>query len=333
MFRWIRTPLAGLIAFALCGAAPAAEPYPSKPIRFVLGVGTGGVGDVTMRLFAQQMSKSMGQQIVVDNRPGAGGIAAAMAVIDASPDGYTLLQAGNAAAISASLFKKMPFDVMKDFALVSRTGIFQLAVVATPQSGFNSLADMVAFARKNPRKLNVGTINVGSTQYLAAELFKSMAGIEMQTIPFKSNTLLITSLRANELHLAFELLGPVLAQIKSNSLKALAVGSDLRFPGLPDVRRPAEINDGLSQTIAVGEKAYTAREQLPASWYWDEPLFVGGSDSTVRDGSRLVRDGSWEYRKNWGSAHLRSTPFVALLLLAGMQGISSPGALPFVTTC
>lgn len=235
MFRRIIKLLVCLHAGMSCSAAAAGEIYPSRPIRLVLGVGTGGVGDLTMRLFAQQMSKAMGQQIVVDNRPGAGGVSAAMAVVNANPDGYTLLQAGNAAAISASLFKKLPFDVMKDFIPVSTTGIFQMAVVATPQSGFNTLADMIAYARRNPRKLNIGTINVGSTQFLAAELFKSMLGIEAQTIPFKSNTALITSLRAGELPVSFELLGPVLSQIKSNALKALAVGSDRRFPGLPEV--------------------------------------------------------------------------------------------------
>ena len=240
LYHWVLTGFACLQGLVFQGAAVAAEPYPSRPIRLVLSVGTGGVGDITMRLFAQQMSKTMAQQIVVDNRPSAGGVAAAMAVINANPDGYTLLQAGNAAAISASLFKKLPFDVMKDFIPVSTTGIFQMAVIATPQSGFNSLADMIAFAKKNPRKLNVGTINVGSTQFLAVELFKSMAGIDVQTIPFKSNTALITSLRAGELPVSFELLGPVLAQIKSNSLKALAVASDRRFAGLPEVPTVAE---------------------------------------------------------------------------------------------
>lgn len=235
------TRVACLILAALaCGGAAAAQSYPARPIRLVLGVGTGGVGDITMRLFAQQMSRSMGQQIVVDNRPSAGGVAAAMAVVNANPDGYTLLQAGNAAAISAALFKSLPYDALKDFVQVSTTGIFQLAVVATPESGFTSLTDMLAFAKKNPRKLNIGTITVGSTQYLAAELFKSMAGIETQTVPFKSNTLLITSLRGNELRVAFELLGPVLSHIKSNTLKALAVGSDRRFAGLPDVPTIAE---------------------------------------------------------------------------------------------
>lgn len=224
-----------LTAAAVWSAAAPAQPYPSKPIRLVLNVGTGGVGDITNRIFAQHMSRSLGQQVVVDNRPGAGGVAALSAVVNANPDGYTLVQTGNAAAISASLFKKLPYNVLKDFAQISTLGIFQLGIVVTPESGFNSLGDLIAFARKNPGKLNIGTINIGSTQYLAAELFKSTAKIEAQTVPFKSNTLLFASLRGNELRVAFELLGPVLAPVRNGQLKALAVGSGKRFPGLPDV--------------------------------------------------------------------------------------------------
>jgi len=224
------------LAAALAGSAPlAAQPYPSKPIRLVLNVGTGGVGDITNRIFAQHMSRSLGQQIVVDNRPGAGGVAALSSVVNANPDGYTLVQTGNAAAISASLFKKLPYDVLKDFTQISTLGIFQLGIVVTPESGFNSLGELIAFARKNPGKMNIGTINVGSTQYLAAELFKSTAQIQAQTVPFKSNTLLLASLRGNELRVAFELLGPVLAPVRNGQLKALAVGSSKRFDGLPDV--------------------------------------------------------------------------------------------------
>lgn len=221
--------IASFVAIALWAGVASAQSYPSKPIRLVLGVGTGGVGDVTMRLVAQQMSKSMGQSIVVENRPSA-----------ANPDGYTVLQTGNAAAISVSLFKKLPFDVQKDFTQVSTAGIFQLALVATPDADLATMPDLIAFAKKNPRKLNIGTINVGSTQFLAAELFKSMAGIEAQVVPFRSNTQLITSLIGNELRVAFELLGPVLTHLKGGKLKALAVGSDRRFVSLPDIPTIAE---------------------------------------------------------------------------------------------
>jgi tripartite-type tricarboxylate transporter receptor subunit TctC len=228
--------LAGLLAAAfLVVPAAAQQSFPSKPIRLVLNVGTGGVGDITNRLFAEHMSRSLGQQIVVDNRPSAGGTAAQAAVVNAAPDGYTLVQTGNASAISASLFKKPAYDVLNQFATISTLGIFQMGLVVTPESGFGSLGDLLAYARKNPGKLDIGTINVGSTQYLAAELFKFTAKIEAQTIPFKSNTLLYASLRGNEVRVAFDLIGPLLAQIRGGQLKALAVGSSKRFAGLPDV--------------------------------------------------------------------------------------------------
>lgn len=262
----------GLIALLFAsGALEAAAPYPSRPIRLVLNVGTGGVGDITNRIYAQHMSRSLGQQIVVDNRPSAGGVAALATVVTANPDGYTLVQTGNAAAISASLFKKLPYDVLKDFTQISTLGIFQLGIVVTPESGFNSLGDLLAFARKNPGKLNIGTINVGSTQYLAAELFKSVAGIDAQTVPFKSNTLLHASLRGNELRVAFELVGPVLAPIRNNQMKMLAVGSNKRFAGLPDVPTFSEAGlagfDDVASWTGISAPARTPwrRFQVPRS--------------------------------------------------------------------
>ena len=232
--------IGSFVAIAILAGAAAAQSYPSRPIRLVLNVGTGGVGDVTNRVVAQQMSRGLGQQIVVDNRPSAGGTAAATAVANAAPDGYTLLQTGNAGAISATLFKKLPYDVVRDFTQVSTIGFFELVMLATPESRFASLADVIGYARKNAGKLNVGTINVGSTQFLAAEMLKSMAGINFQIVPFKSNTLLFTALRGNELPVAFEMVGPALTHIRSGHLKAIAVGSDRRYAGLPQVPTIAE---------------------------------------------------------------------------------------------
>ena len=271
---------------AWAGAAVGAErSYPTKPIRLVLNVGTGGVGDVTNRVVAQQLSRSLGQQVVVDNRPSAGGAAAALAVVNAAPDGYTLLQTGNAAAITASLFKKPAYDVLKDLQQISSVGFFELVVVATPESRFASLADVIGYAQKNAGKLNIGTINIGSTQFLAAEMLKSMAGINAQIIPFKSNTLLFTALRGNELPVAIELVGPALVHIRSGALKALAVGSDKRFSGLPQVptiaeagvpgfsvyswtgisapaRTPRPIVDRLAQEIATAVAVPEVRQKL-----------------------------------------------------------------------
>src|SRR5262249_50503225 len=232
--------LACLMACAAGSVAWAADTYPTKPIRLVLNVGTGGVGDVSMRLAAQHMSRNLGQQIVVDNRPSAGGAAAAMAVVNAAPDGYTLLQTGNAAAISASLFKKLPYDVGRDFQQISSISFFELVVLATPESRFTRLADLIAYAQQNAGKLNIGTINVGSTQYLSAELLKSMAGIQAQVVPFKSNTLLLTALRGNELPVTFALVGPALTHLPHGAPKGPALGYQRPLGGAPDARTVAE---------------------------------------------------------------------------------------------
>ena len=239
-----------LLAAVLCATAGAAsaqaastgsgQAYPAKPVKLIVPFAAGGVADITARVLAQKLSDTMRQQVLVDNRPSAGGIIASEAVAKAEPDGYTLLFITNGNAVSATLFKSLPYDTVKDFAPVSTVGFFDLVVLVNAGSKIGSLKDLVQFARANPGKLNIGTINIGSTQNLAAELFKSMAGVDAQVVPFKATPAVVTALRGNDVQAAFEILAPVLPQIRGGAVKALAVTSNRRFVGLPNVPTVAE---------------------------------------------------------------------------------------------
>lgn len=174
-----RSALAAIATSALAAAVPAmADTFPSKPIRIVVPFGAGGVADLTARTVAQKLAESLGQPVIIDNKPGVGGVGAGEAVAKAEPDGHTLLLMSNGTAVSAGLFKTLPFDAQRDFAPVSTLGFFDLAVLGSANAPYKNLGELMAFAKANPGKLNVGTINIGSTQHLAAELFKSRTGLD-----------------------------------------------------------------------------------------------------------------------------------------------------------
>jgi tripartite-type tricarboxylate transporter receptor subunit TctC len=226
-----------LAALAMCLAATtaSAQNFPSKPVRIIVPFGAGGIADITARVLAQKMSENMGQQVIVENRPSAGGIVAAEAVAKADPDGYTLLLVSNGTAVSANLFKSLPYDTVKDFAPVSTAGFFDLVLLANADAPFSNARDLVTYAKANPNKLNIGSINIGSTQNLAAELFKSMAAIDAQVVPFKGTPAVMLALKGGDIQVAVEILGPAMSQIKSGGFKALGVASTRRFAGLPNV--------------------------------------------------------------------------------------------------
>jgi len=156
-------------------------------------------------------------------------------VAHAKPDGYTLLMAGSGTALTSALFTKLPYDLMGDFIHISTLALFDLTLITSTASGLHSVADVVAFAKANPGKLNIGTARVGSTQNVATEMFKSMAGIDAVIVPYKTTGDLISAVRSKDVQVAMEMLPPVLGQIHGKSVKALAVTSSQRFAGLPDV--------------------------------------------------------------------------------------------------
>jgi tripartite-type tricarboxylate transporter receptor subunit TctC len=259
----VRSLLAALLVTA-AGAAPSTssgQAYPTKPAKIVVPFAAGGVADITARVLAQRMSDTMGQQVLVENRPSAGGIVASETVAKAEPDGYTLLFITNGNAVSASLFKSLPYDTVRDFAPVSTVGFFDLVVIVNADSKLSSLAELIQFAKANPGKMNIGTINIGSTQNLAAELFKWTAGIDAQVVPFKATPAVVTALRGNEVHVAFEILAPVLAQIKGGAVRPLAITSSRRFRGLPEV--PTAMEAGLPGYQASSWNGVAAPARTP----------------------------------------------------------------------
>ena len=254
-----RPLLAALLACV--SLAAAAQAFPAKPVRLVVGFAPGGVADITARVVAQKLSEQLGQQVIVDNRPSAGGIVAAEAVAKAEPDGHTLLLMTNGNAVSASLFRALPYDTLADFAPVSTLGFFDVAVVVPADSKIDSVQGLLAVAKANPGKLNIGTINVGSTQNLAAELFKSATALDAIIVPYKGSPAVITALRGHDVQVAFEMLAPVIPQAKGGAVRILAVTSERRFPGLPDVPTVAE--SGVPGYAATSWNAIAAPAKTP----------------------------------------------------------------------
>jgi tripartite-type tricarboxylate transporter receptor subunit TctC len=256
-----RQALAVAAILAMPLGAASAQSYPTKPVKIVVPFGPGGVADITARIVAQKMSQSMGQQVIVDNKPSAGGIVAAQVVLAGEPDGYSLLLLNNGTAISVSLFKSLPYDTVKDFEPVSAVGFFDVLVLVDKNSPMKTVKDLIDTAKKQPDKMNVGAVNIGSTQELTAELFKSTAGLNFTIVPFKTTPALITALSSGEIQVAFEIVAPVLGFVNDGALRPLAVSADTRYAGLPNVPTVAE--SGLPNFNVVAWNAVAAKAGTP----------------------------------------------------------------------
>jgi tripartite-type tricarboxylate transporter receptor subunit TctC len=256
----VRLLLVLLLAAAMFDQAQAQASYPDRPIRIVIGFGPGGLADITMRLVGQKLTELTGQQVVIENRPSAGGIVAASAVTSARPDGYTLFVLSSGIAISRSLLKTMPFDPVSDFAPISTVAYFDLLLLTQAQSPLRTAADVIAAARGNPGQFNVGTINPGSTQNLSAELFKAATGVNMTIIPYRSTPEVLTALLRDDVHVMMESYAALKAPIDDGRVRPIASTGETRSPMLPDV--PTLREEGVAAEV-VGWNALVAPAQTP----------------------------------------------------------------------
>ena len=231
--------IAAILFAALAGQA-SAQDWPQRPLRMLVGFGAGGGTDILARIVAPTMGTALGQPVVIENRPGAGGSIAANQVARSAPDGYTAFMLNNGHAVSAVMISPLPYDPVADFEPVSMVATMPLFILAGPRAGFGSLQGLIEVARLNPGRLNLASVGIGSTQHFAAELFFQTAGIKLVHVPYKGTPNAIAATTSNETQLLVEVAAPVIGQIRGGALNALAVTSSMRFPGLPNVPTVAE---------------------------------------------------------------------------------------------
>ena len=260
-----RIALGGLIAFPLLAtfgsATVLAQAYPTKSVRIILPFGAGGVADVTTRLVADKLGEKMGQRFVVENTPGAGGIAAARATIAGGNDGYTIALLTNGTAISVPLFKALPFDPLKDFTPISSIGYFDIIFVANKDSPYKTLQDFIKAAKASPGKLNVGTIAPGSTQHLTSQLFKSMAGLDYVNVTFRTTGEAMVALLRNDVQMVVEFYAGVRSQLTEGKAIGLAWSGPKPSAVLPNV--PTVAQSGVAGFEVVSWNGFYAPTGTP----------------------------------------------------------------------
>jgi tripartite-type tricarboxylate transporter receptor subunit TctC len=233
-----------IAALALClstaCAGASAQSYPSKPIRMLVGFPTGGGADVAARAIAPRMSERLGQQIVIDNRPGAGSAIASEIVASAVPDGHTLVMIGSSHAVNAALYPKLPFKPADGFDAVVLVATAPVAITAHPATGVRSVKELIAAAKTKPGQLNYGSAGVNGINHLAAELFKRTANVDITLVPYKGVAQALPAVMAGEVQLMFSSLPGAVAAIRNGKIVALAVTSAKRSHAAPDIPTVSE---------------------------------------------------------------------------------------------
>jgi tripartite-type tricarboxylate transporter receptor subunit TctC len=235
--RALGIAVAGLIAGL--GLAPvtgqAAEDYPTKPVKWVVPYTPGGTTDILARIIAQYLSEHLGQQFIIDNRPGAGNNIGTEVVANAPPDGYTLLLVNPANGINATLYKKLPFNFLRDIAPVAGITRVPNVMEVTPTFPAKNVAEFIAYAKANPGKINMASSGNGTSVHLSGELFMAMTGVKMTHVPYRGSAPAITDIIAGTVDVLFDNMPSSIQFIRSSKIRALAVTTDTRSPALPDV--------------------------------------------------------------------------------------------------
>jgi tripartite-type tricarboxylate transporter receptor subunit TctC len=231
-----------------------AQTYPARPVRIIVGFTTGGVADIAARLIGQWLSERLGQQFIVENRPGAATNIATEAVIHASPDGYTLLLVNAANAINATLYDNLKFNFVRDIAPVASIGATPLVMIVNPSLSAKTVSAFIAYAKANPGKINYASGGVGSPPHLAGELFKTMTVVNMTHVPYRGDGAAITDLLGEQVQVFFSTLPGAIEYIRAGNLRALGVTTPMRAEALPDIPTVAESLPGfeVSQWVGVG---------------------------------------------------------------------------------
>lgn len=257
--------LALVIVAAIVGVGPSARaqvPYPSRPVHLIIAYGPGTIGDVSMRILADQLSTRLGQNFVVENRPGAAGITAAEAAATAAPDGYTLLLLGNSYAISTALFKSLPYDVRRDFAPISMVARFDFLVATRKGAAFKSMKDVIASAKAHPGKLTIATLSPGTTQYLAVELLKVVAGIDVTAVPFRSSPEAASALLRGDVDIDMDSYAPLKALLAAGKIDVIATTGRARVGFLTGV--PTVMESGVPDFDVTSWNGIAAPTGVPA---------------------------------------------------------------------
>lgn len=251
----ILATVAALAASPAVRAQTDARPYPAKPIRYVVGSAAGGNTDIVSRIVAEGLTRNLGQQVFVENRPGALQIPAISSVARAAPDGYTLLGTGLIFTTNAAMYNDLPYDPARDFDAVGFIGSTPVLVVVHPSLPVNSVKELIAYAKARPGKLNYGSTGIASPAHLGGELFKSMAGVDLVHVPYKGTAQSVSDSATGVLQVAFVAAGSIQSFIKAGKLRVLGVGSSKRSSRMKDVPTVAETLPGYGMQLWNGAQA------------------------------------------------------------------------------